>query len=938
MTQRSASYSPEHIQALKDRVPLSSLVGSSIALEKDGHEFRALCPFHNENTPSFTVNDEKRFFHCFGCGAHGDHIDWLVEYRKMEFRDAVRFLEEWTGMEAQVIQHPRTKPAPAADPEWQPIHPIPEDTSAPHDGRGAWRLYNPKRAGTEKEWTTLRPVHVAAYRNSVGRPLGYVLRCEFEDGKFTPQVTWCINSAGERRWCIYPFSEPRPLYGLDRLAAKPSATVLIVEGEKKCDAAQELLPDLAVIAWPGGGNGRAHVDMTPLVGRKAMIWPDADLPGFAAAEGDVDRRGQVRPGIAQMALERGAAGVRIIEPPRDVPNGWDIGDAIKEGWSADRLRQFMRDNLRLPRDPGATAPAARSTPNSPITTDAPPPDDSPPPPDDPDEPGPDDGDPYDGGGDGTDPWQRHFRPLGFHRKTFFLMPARGGQVIDFTGAALKDIGSLLMLAPLSFWEREFPSRKGAVQGPAATNAIINACYLVGPYKPDMVRGRGAWWDNGRSVVHVGDELIVDGQERPLAGFDSDYIYERGIPLRGSMRSSDMLAAAEAKKLLDLCCRLPWERTLSGYLLAGWIVLAPICGAIDWRPSIWITGPSGCGKSWALRSIAIPLVGEWGIFAEGDSSARGIEQEIKYDARPVFFDEADAEDERRRNLMQEMMFLIRVSASSNGGRQFKGTTDGRGRSSQLRTCFALSSINASVDKLPDEARISVLPMVKNDDPGAFKEIKRAAKEIVTPAYAGRLLARSIRLIPIIRKNADTFSDAATELFGSRRVGDQIGALLAGAFALHSGREIDLDKAKAWLAGKDVSEYTVLTAESDEERFLLHLLQHRVRVMTSNTTYEVTLGELVARAAGANPDSYLRTQEAVQEIRRYGLKIDGGGFWVSTTHPALRAILKGTPWAANWGQALRRIPGHRRMRPRESMNFGPGAKTPAVWVPIGLLHEA
>ena len=69
-------------------VALSSVIGSSVALKRWGREYRGLCPFHGEKTPSFYVNDEKGFYHCFGCGAHGDGIDYLVAIDGVDVREA----------------------------------------------------------------------------------------------------------------------------------------------------------------------------------------------------------------------------------------------------------------------------------------------------------------------------------------------------------------------------------------------------------------------------------------------------------------------------------------------------------------------------------------------------------------------------------------------------------------------------------------------------------------------------------------------------------------------------------------------------------------------------------------------------------------------------------------------------------------------------------
>jgi DNA primase len=71
--------SPQFLDELRERTDLAALIGRKVKLEKAGREHKGCCPFHSEKTPSFTVNDEKGFYHCFGCGAHGDAIRWLTD-------------------------------------------------------------------------------------------------------------------------------------------------------------------------------------------------------------------------------------------------------------------------------------------------------------------------------------------------------------------------------------------------------------------------------------------------------------------------------------------------------------------------------------------------------------------------------------------------------------------------------------------------------------------------------------------------------------------------------------------------------------------------------------------------------------------------------------------------------------------------------------------
>ena len=91
--------SPQWLDELRMRTTLSAVIGRTLRLTKAGREFKACCPFHNEKTPSFYVNDEKGFYHCFGCEAHGDAIRWMTDQRGMPFMDAVKELAAEAGME-----------------------------------------------------------------------------------------------------------------------------------------------------------------------------------------------------------------------------------------------------------------------------------------------------------------------------------------------------------------------------------------------------------------------------------------------------------------------------------------------------------------------------------------------------------------------------------------------------------------------------------------------------------------------------------------------------------------------------------------------------------------------------------------------------------------------------------------------------------------------
>ncbi|MBL8676696.1 MAG: DNA primase, partial [Alphaproteobacteria bacterium] len=86
------------LDTLRSRLSLSEIIGEKVKLTRKGREYHGLCPFHHEKTPSFTVNNEKEFYHCFGCGAHGDAIRFLTEIHKLTFMEAVKELATRVGL------------------------------------------------------------------------------------------------------------------------------------------------------------------------------------------------------------------------------------------------------------------------------------------------------------------------------------------------------------------------------------------------------------------------------------------------------------------------------------------------------------------------------------------------------------------------------------------------------------------------------------------------------------------------------------------------------------------------------------------------------------------------------------------------------------------------------------------------------------------------
>jgi len=203
----------------------------------------------------------------------------------------------------------------------RPIMPVPDNVPDPD-------FRHPRLGMPSQTWT---------YPDAEGRRLGHT--CRFDrpgGGKEILPLTLCQAEDGRLMWKWQGFPTPRPLYGLDELARKPNANVVLVEGEKTAEAARKLFPNCAVVTWPGGCKAIKHADWSPLKGRKVVIIPDADEPGRAAAE----ELAQMLAGIAD--------GIRIVDPPKNLPKGWDMADAFEEGWSPNWAAKFVHEHMRKP--------------------------------------------------------------------------------------------------------------------------------------------------------------------------------------------------------------------------------------------------------------------------------------------------------------------------------------------------------------------------------------------------------------------------------------------------------------------------------------------------------------------------------------------------------------------------------------------------------------
>ena len=96
-------YPKEYLDEIKTRLKVSTVISKTVNLKKRGKEFVGLSPFKNEKTPSFTVNDEKGFYHCFSTGEHGNIFDFIMKTQNLKFGETVKMLANLAGMRAYIF-------------------------------------------------------------------------------------------------------------------------------------------------------------------------------------------------------------------------------------------------------------------------------------------------------------------------------------------------------------------------------------------------------------------------------------------------------------------------------------------------------------------------------------------------------------------------------------------------------------------------------------------------------------------------------------------------------------------------------------------------------------------------------------------------------------------------------------------------------------------
>lgn len=344
---------PQWKDELRARITLSTVVMRTTKLTKAGREWKACCPFHDEKTPSFYVNDQKGFYHCFGCGAHGDVISWMTEQRGLSFIDACKELASEAGME---VPAPDPVAAKKAERRAELVDVTSEaqewfvDNLRSADGRAAMQYLTDRGLKPEilKEFGFgFAPENKQALNNALSRFDDRMLvesgmRIKTDDGttydRFRGRVMLPIQDArgrviafggrimqsrdGVAKYLNSPdtplFDKGRTLYNLHRAApaSRQTGRVVVVEGYM----------DVVALAQAGIADAVAPLGTALTEMQLAMLWRMVEVPVLCF---DGDTAGQR---AAMRAITRA---LPMLAPMRSLnivrlPAGLDPDDLIAQ--------------------------------------------------------------------------------------------------------------------------------------------------------------------------------------------------------------------------------------------------------------------------------------------------------------------------------------------------------------------------------------------------------------------------------------------------------------------------------------------------------------------------------------------------------------------------------------------------------------------------------
>ena len=647
-----------------------------------------------------------------------------------------------------------------------------------------------------------------------------------------------------------PLKKDYPPFNIDKIA--DNKKILIVEGEK---CASVDVDGFAVISWVGGSSQILKTDWSVLSEREdVFFWPDNDEPGYKCA----------------LELKQKYPKIKILKC-HDFPDKYDIVDAKKDGIDLQKFilesKEYGNMTVNNYIDEN-NIKAEENNENKNEIENAP------------------------------------FKFLGYEESKHYFIPNGFDIVRKFSAGSLSK-SKLLELAPLAWWNREFPKNTKNALGAdwdSAIDWVIQSSRRAGMFDKDLIRGAGFWREDDGSILINSGRKTHDKYGNDIK-INSDYHYVK------SSRQVDNYSGAIATKqesldLFELFAAQNFESDYISACVLGWSLIAPLCGLLSWRPHIWITGASGMGKSYIIDNLVKPIVGKFQYNGSGENTAASFIRSLGNDSCPTVLDEVEVNAQKTKEGNANIYKLVELARNASSDSSAKKTLcgeDGSVGEYYYRTACCFGSVMPVISGNAQESRFIVCRLK------SLPEEQNKLKYKITSEFiekgvlndTGKYRRKILQNIELFFEITEKFKIELGKKGVVKRISDNLAPIFAALMVIMESENIE--KFVNLIVGNIFENHTA--EEDDEDKVLTAIFDSKI--MTDDRDI-VAISELlqVCKEKSLAPEKHSKL------LARNGIKFfDYNGLnclAIVQKSSSISELLRNTHYIENYKEVLRRHP--------------------------------
>lgn len=465
-----------------------------------------------------------------------------------------------------------------------------------------------------------------------------------------------------------------------------------------------------------------------------------------------------------------------------------------------------------------------------------------------------------------------FEFLGYSQDSYYFLVRQTNGVLEYRAGELTS-NRLLFLAPEAWWIQRFPIAKGkrlVLDLAKAIDWINREQQSVGSYQQKRSIGAGVYNTADGILINIGSKAWLNGAE-VVKRIDENRIINSDHVISNPFNDQPEFDYQQIVRALDNV------NSDHADFLMGWLCLAPICGALDWRPHVWLTGQAGSGKSYFMEQILSPLLGDWVYKVGGTASTEaGVRRTLKNSVLPLVMEEAETAEGDTG--LKNMARILNLSTSSSTKSSAVTVQANNRQTEDFRPQSMFMFISTEPAKM-SQAQMSRITSV------ILHPI--ADMSLPVPVFNGNFVSRQIKELPRIMQVVTESIRVLREFTEDARFSDQYGSLLGAAEFIRSNGMVSIEELKKQIISRYESTITERKIEQDDlsagKRIIIEILSHHIKEGMSNY--------LVADLINNNRE----TERIILESR--GMKLKGNSLYLFPNHSYMKSLgekIHGSSW--------------------------------------------